>query len=174
LTANRLTFSGPFVTAVGGTTGIDPETAIFFTGGGFSNYFTRPSYQDQVVTTYIKKLNGAYHGLYKYGFCRLVFCELPLNNVADYHTHSTSGRGFPDVAARGDEYRVVIGGETTHIGGTSASSPVRTNPQVKFFMRQTEIFHFGLGCRRISLALERLQNLARPPIARVPQPIFVF
>ena len=59
-------FPGLFVTAVGGTIGINPETAINLTGGGFSNYFARPSYQDQDVKTYIKNLNGAYDGLYKY------------------------------------------------------------------------------------------------------------
>ncbi|KAF9643216.1 subtilisin-like protein [Thelephora ganbajun] len=92
--------SCPFVTAVGGTTGIKPETAIFFTGGGFSNYFPRPPYQNDDVADYIDKLDGAYDGLY-----------------------NAKGRGFPDVAARGDRFRVVISGKTYHVGGTSASSP---------------------------------------------------
>jgi len=47
-------FSGPFFAAVGGTTGIKPETAINSTGRGFSNYFPRTSYQDKDVTAYIK------------------------------------------------------------------------------------------------------------------------
>jgi len=71
LEADRLIcFLGPFVTAVGGTTGINPETAIDFTGGGFSNYFSRPSYQDKDVSAYIKNLGTTYAGLYK--------CALPL------------------------------------------------------------------------------------------------
>jgi len=66
-------FLGPFVTAVGGTTGIKPETAIDFTGGGFSNYFSRPSYQDKDVSAYIKNLGTTYAGLYKYALFLLAF-----------------------------------------------------------------------------------------------------
>ena len=165
-------FSGPFVTAVGGTTGINPETAIIFTGGGFSNYFPRPSYQDKAVTAYIKNLNGAYDGLYKYGFCNLAFCESPPNGVADYHVCSASGRGFPDVAARGNNYNVVLGGKSIYVGGTSASSPVR-NLQDARFVRLTDFVRSALDRRRISLTLERLQNLSRPLFPRVPQPILV-
>jgi len=77
--------SGPFVTAVGGTTGIKPETAINFTGGGFSNYFPRPRYQNKDVTTYIKNLNGTYDGLYKCGLCPLAFVEPSLKGALVYH-----------------------------------------------------------------------------------------
>ena len=34
--------SCPYVTTVGGTIGISPETAVDFSGGGFSNYFAQP------------------------------------------------------------------------------------------------------------------------------------
>jgi len=61
--------SGPFVTSVGGTTGVNPEKAIAFSGGGFSRYFSQPSYQTGAVSAYIKKLNGTYNGLYKCGLC---------------------------------------------------------------------------------------------------------
>ena len=118
-------FSGPFVTAVGGTTGIKPETAISFSGGGFSNYFPRPSYQDKDITAYIKNLNGTYDGLYKCGLRIFALCEPSLNIVVDFRVYSATGRGYPDVAARGNNYRVVVGGKTYRIGGTSASAPVR-------------------------------------------------
>lgn len=36
--------SCPFVTTVGGTIRVNPEVAVSFSGGGFSNYFTRPRY----------------------------------------------------------------------------------------------------------------------------------
>ncbi|KAF8165607.1 Pro-kumamolisin, activation domain-containing protein [Crassisporium funariophilum] len=55
------------VTAVGGTTGINPETAVtrFFSGGGFSNYFSRPSYQDKAVLGFLDSLpKGLYKGLF--------------------------------------------------------------------------------------------------------------
>jgi tripeptidyl-peptidase I len=45
--------SCPFVTAVGGTIHI-PEVAVDFSGGGFSNYFSRPSYQDAAVEAFFK------------------------------------------------------------------------------------------------------------------------
>ncbi|KAJ8592808.1 subtilisin-like protein [Rhizopogon salebrosus TDB-379] len=92
--------SCPFVTAVGATIHI-PETAVFFSGGGFSNYFTRPSYQDAAVSEYLVKLaSGTYEGLY-----------------------NSSGRAYPDVAALGYDYVVVYQGNTIHVGGTSCSSP---------------------------------------------------
>jgi len=95
--------SCPFVTAVGATTQTNPEVAVFdfFSGGGFSNFFARPSYQDQDVTNYLNTLpKGTYAGLF-----------------------NPNGRAIPDVAAQGDNFKVFIGGEAFLIGGTSASSP---------------------------------------------------
>ncbi|KAH8114716.1 tripeptidyl peptidase A [Phellopilus nigrolimitatus] len=52
--------SCPFVTTVGGTIFI-PEVAVSFSGGGFSDIFARPSYQDAVVQTYLNALpNGTF------------------------------------------------------------------------------------------------------------------
>ncbi|KJA29734.1 hypothetical protein HYPSUDRAFT_196076 [Hypholoma sublateritium FD-334 SS-4] len=97
--------SCPFVTAVGGTSHF-PETAVstFFSGGGFSNFFARPSYQDKDVSAYLSKLpKGLYAGLF-----------------------NPNGRGIPDVAAQSDLFKVFIGGQAFLIGGTSASSPAFT------------------------------------------------
>ncbi|KAF8622167.1 hypothetical protein AX15_007283 [Amanita polypyramis BW_CC] len=97
--------SCPFVTSVGGTQHI-PEVAVsrFFSGGGFSNYFARPYYQDEHVTAYLNKLpKGLYEGLY-----------------------NPNGRGIPDVAAQGDFFRIWLSGAAVRIGGTSASSPTFT------------------------------------------------
>ncbi|KAF8897766.1 tripeptidyl peptidase A [Infundibulicybe gibba] len=97
--------SCPFVTAVGGTAGV-PEAAVsrFFSGGGFSNYFKRPAYQDKVVQAYLNALpKGTYSGLF-----------------------NPAGRAFPDVAAQGDRFRIFVGGQAFLIGGTSASSPAFT------------------------------------------------
>jgi len=93
--------SCPFVTTVGGTTGLSPEQAVAFSGGGFSNYFSQPSYQSQAVTTFLGTLgNGTYAGLY-----------------------NPSGRAYPDVAAHGVNFQVVVGDKIYSVGGTSASSP---------------------------------------------------
>ncbi|KAF8076736.1 subtilisin-like protein [Lyophyllum atratum] len=94
--------SCPFVTSVGGTQSV-PEVAVsrFFSGGGFSDYFPRPKYQDHVVKSYLKALpKGTYEGLF-----------------------NPEGRGIPDVAAQGDRYRIFLKGVPRSIGGTSASAP---------------------------------------------------
>lgn len=94
--------SCPWVTAVGGTADFNPEVAVsrFASGGGFSDYFDTPSYQQSTVDAYIDSLNGLHDGLY-----------------------NKSGRGYPDVAAQGNHDAIVWGGNITTVGGTSASSP---------------------------------------------------
>ncbi|KAK0190627.1 tripeptidyl peptidase A [Armillaria mellea] len=90
----------PYVTAVGGTSGI-PEQAVFFSSGGFSDYFPRPKWQDKAVNKYLARLpDGTYEGLY-----------------------NASGRGVPDVSAYAVTYRAWYRGLATSIGGTSASTP---------------------------------------------------
>ncbi|CAE6466677.1 unnamed protein product, partial [Rhizoctonia solani] len=91
--------SCPYVTSVGGTHYV-PEVAVDFSGGGFSEYFERPTYQAIDVPLYLKKLGGAYSGLY-----------------------NPKGRAFPDIAAQGSRFRVIVGGTDYSIGGTSASAP---------------------------------------------------
>ncbi|KAG0697324.1 peptidase S8/S53 domain-containing protein [Suillus ampliporus] len=92
--------SCPYVTAVGGTVDI-PETAASFSGGGFSNYFARPAYQDAAVSGYLEKLApGTYEGLY-----------------------NSSGRAYPDVATQASEFLVIYQGQTVAAGGTSCAAP---------------------------------------------------
>lgn len=94
-------YSKPYVTTVGGTKNIEPEIAAFdsannfASGGGFSNYFPRPTYQTDVVPAYIKSLDGQFDGLY-----------------------NTSGRGYPDIAAQGFRYVVVWNGTLIALDGT--------------------------------------------------------
>ncbi|KAI7180342.1 tripeptidyl-peptidase 1 precursor [Hortaea werneckii] len=94
--------SCPWVTAVGGTAGFNPEVAVsrFASGAGFSNLFGMPSYQQKTIEGYVDSLNGLHDGLY-----------------------NKSGRAYPDVAAQGNHDAIVWGGEITTVGGTSASSP---------------------------------------------------
>jgi len=104
--------TSPYVTAVGATQGPEsgkPETAcmsntggVITTGGGFSYFFKRPSYQDSVVANYLKNGPG-----------------LPPTNL-----FNSTGRGYPDVAVLGYNYNVVIGGHELQESGTSASAPV--------------------------------------------------
>jgi tripeptidyl-peptidase I len=96
------TFPGacPYVTTVGGTTGVEPEQAATFSSGGFSDYFPRPSYQDAVVATYLQGIGDVFSGLY-----------------------NVSGRGFPDVGTQSSRFRFVDQGQITSVSGTSASAP---------------------------------------------------
>ena len=90
----------PFVTSVGGTYHVEPEIAIRFSSGGFSDRFPRPSYQDAAVKGYLKILGSQWKGLY-----------------------NPAGRGFPDVAAQSYNYSVVDHGKVIPVAGTSASAP---------------------------------------------------
>jgi tripeptidyl-peptidase-1 len=100
--------SCPFVTSVGATRLLNPEIAgfdrrgNFISGGGFSNYFSRPKYQDQAVGEYVHNLGDDFTGD---GF------------------YNKMGRGVPDVAAQGYHYVIMWNGVAHLRDGTSASSP---------------------------------------------------
>lgn len=42
------------------------ETTAGFSGGGFSNTFARPAYQDTAVSNYLQILGNTNAGLFKY------------------------------------------------------------------------------------------------------------
>ncbi|KAH9036795.1 subtilisin-like protein [Lactarius deliciosus] len=97
----RYPASCPYVTAVGGTTGREPEFAASLSGGGFSNIFKRPDYQEQAVTTFLQHLGNQYRGKY-----------------------NATSRGIPDISAQALGYPIFVKG-VQHLGeGTSASTPV--------------------------------------------------
>ena len=108
----------PWVLAVGGTMG--PESGqdevayqsnvclssrnrggVITSGGGFSTFFERPTWQDSSVANYLQssamKPSGGYN---------------------------RDGRGYPDVSAIAVRYSVVIANDFYSIYGTSASAPV--------------------------------------------------
>ena len=88
------------ITSVGGTNGENPETGVSFSGGGFSNYFSRPLYQEAAVTQYFEYLGDQNAGLY-----------------------NPNGRGFPDVAAYAVAFDIVWDGYDVGVAGTSCASP---------------------------------------------------
>ncbi|TVY18022.1 Tripeptidyl-peptidase sed2 [Lachnellula arida] len=92
--------SCPYVTSVGGTRYIEPEVAIFFSSGGFSNIWPRPAYQDLAVSGYLAKIGDQNAGYF-----------------------NTSGRGFPDVAAQSQNFRVIDQGIDQGYRGTSCAAP---------------------------------------------------
>ncbi|KAJ7452724.1 family S53 protease [Mycena galericulata] len=73
----------PFITSVGGSTGLPPQIAAPLSGGGFSNYFPTPKYQAGDVAAYLASIGDQYSGLY-----------------------NASGRGFPDVAAQAENVEI--------------------------------------------------------------------
>ncbi|KAI1110329.1 subtilisin-like protein [Nemania sp. NC0429] len=90
----------PYLTSVGGTVGVEPERAVSFSSGGFSDVWPRPAYQEAAVSRYLRDLGDSFRGLY-----------------------NARGRGFPDVAAQGSGFVVISRGTATRVGGTSASAP---------------------------------------------------
>lgn len=93
--------SCPWVTTVGGTYHEAPEQAVFFSSGGFSNYFPQPSYQAPAVKSWLAAKNS------------------PLLSGR----YNASGRAFPDVSAQSNNFRVILNGVDQTISGTSASTP---------------------------------------------------
>lgn len=85
----------PFVTSVGSTQYINPESAIDWSSGGFSERYSRPQYQDKAVNEYLGKLGNKWDGLY-----------------------NPEGRGFPDIALQGSNFQIVDKGRVTGVSGT--------------------------------------------------------
>jgi len=102
----------PYVTSVGATKNVKPEVAAFdprnnfASGGGFSNYFKRPKYQNDnsVVKNYISRLGGDFAGLF-----------------------NPNGRGYPDISAQGQSFVTIWNGTMVLLDGTSASTPTASS-----------------------------------------------
>ncbi|KAH9025380.1 subtilisin-like protein [Lactarius pseudohatsudake] len=92
--------SCPYLTAVGGTTDYDPEVAAPISGGGFSDYFPRPVYQDVATSAFLERQGTQYAGLY-----------------------NPEGRGIPDIAAQALNLIIFLRNVRTGVEGTSCSSP---------------------------------------------------
>ena len=105
--------SCPYVTSVGATqiapgkTTADREVAVdpnneysFSSGGGFSNYFPRPSYQDAAVSRYLG------------------------SSIRNTSLFNNTGRAFPDVSANGWNIATYLNGKQLLNSGTSASAPI--------------------------------------------------
>jgi len=117
--------SCPYLTSTGATllTGDpkkDQEVAVqrFPSGGGFSNIYARPSYQDTAVNTFLTDHTPPYKTYSTSG------TNNPSADVTAGGIYNKAGRGYPDVAAVGDNVVIFNNGLPTLIGGTSASAPV--------------------------------------------------
>ena len=114
---------GPYVTSVGGTYDHSPEAAIAFSSGGFSNYFSRPAYQEYAVPLYLMHLEDRpdLHGYYKWVF--LPWFDPTCSKFCKFY--SATSRGYPDMAAQAYEFAYRFMGQDNAFRGTSCSAPVR-------------------------------------------------
>lgn len=109
--------SSPYVTSVGATLGPESGNAevtcqsdqgsAITTGGGFSEYYSQPSWQAEAVTGYFNTVLGT------------------SSSPAEYSSNSfTTKRGYPDISALGNIYQIVANENIIGVSGTSASCPV--------------------------------------------------
>ena len=90
--------SSAYVTAVGGT--ITPTEVWSNGGGGFSNVFPRPSYQDDAVEAYLKS-----------------------GKAPPTFYYNPSGRAYPDVSAFSVNCMIEYEGISYPVSGTSCAAP---------------------------------------------------
>lgn len=98
--------TSPYVVSIGGTQG--PESGsteiacssktggVITTGGGFSTLYSRPSWQDTLVSNYFAVVNAS----------------PPATG------YNENGRAYPDVSAMAYNYNVIVGGNWTLQSGT--------------------------------------------------------
>lgn len=95
---------------------LDDINLTLSSSGGFSNYFTVPSYQESAVSTYFANHNP--------GYPCYVYDGTNSSIGADGGRYNCDGRGFPDVSANGAHYRAYNNGTDYHWYGTSLASPL--------------------------------------------------
>jgi tripeptidyl-peptidase-1 len=122
----------PYITNVGATkvypgrTVYEPESAVvdpvghpyrsaFSSGGGFSNIYPVPDYQKDAVADFFANNNPPYPY-----YTNALDGSIPLTGGL----YNRIGRGYPDVAANGDNIATYVDGNSTLEGGTSASTPI--------------------------------------------------
>ena len=76
------------------------------TGGGFSNFASRPAYQDEYVKHYLANKSA------------MVFA----GGFGKYF--NADGRAYPDVSVVAENYLIIVQNRTNTISGTSAAAPV--------------------------------------------------
>ncbi|KAF9243182.1 Pro-kumamolisin, activation domain-containing protein [Melanogaster broomeanus] len=109
----------PYITSVGatqvksGSTVYDPEMAcmeVIYSGGGFSNYFAMPEYQQGAVDYYLTNYYPDY--------------------PATIWNSTGMSRGFPDISANGANYVVAVDGQFELVYGTRKTTIGFINPTI--------------------------------------------
>ncbi|KAK3689148.1 Pro-kumamolisin, activation domain-containing protein [Podospora appendiculata] len=126
----RIMSNCPYVLSVGATALVDDPTpgakgrfveratTTFASGGGFSNVFDTPKWQAAHVETYLRRANMSHVGYVGGG--------KDYGNVGKVPglLFNKAGRGYPDVAAIGDNYRIITAGYSQRVAGTSVAVPI--------------------------------------------------
>jgi len=94
--------ASPYVTAVGGTSGMGKESAASLSSGGFSYRWETPEWQRDALAAFLNNTDA---------------------QQPDPSLYTQLGRGFPDISAQAVNYMVVVYGLPTPVAGTSAASP---------------------------------------------------
>ncbi|KAK4234765.1 peptidase S8/S53 domain-containing protein [Achaetomium macrosporum] len=139
--APRVMANCPYVLSVGATALVEPEVGdgktlvevaaeAFASGGGFSNVFARPEWQDGHVQGYLERANVSHLGYEDTDW----LLGPGLDGVGDAGAATSSpekgklfnkaGRGYPDVSAIGENFRVVLRGHPNRMHGTSVAAPI--------------------------------------------------
>jgi tripeptidyl-peptidase I len=122
----------PWTTVVGGTmvepdaTVLDPESAFqvvspvtgnyYKSNGGFSNYLTRPSYQDSAVERYFANYDPGYP---------TYIANANASNIGEGGgIYNRAGRASPDVSANAANMVLYVQGEEGILYGTSLAAPI--------------------------------------------------
>lgn len=100
-----------------------PEQVAPYSGGGFSNYFGRPSWQEDAVESYLQNSNAQSYSQY----------------------FNASGRAFPDVAAYGTNYGIYLSGSRQRMLGTSASTPTFATAVALMNLKRRSVGKSSLG-----------------------------
>ncbi|TQV97062.1 protease S8 tripeptidyl peptidase I [Cordyceps javanica] len=112
----------PFVTTVGSTYlasgqqvgSAEQATARFGSGGGFSNVWDAPSYQQEAVSGFFANYDPGFP------FYTTTGGKIPSGDGV----FNRAGRAYPDIAAVGDYGIIVFKGQVGRSGGTSMSAPI--------------------------------------------------
>lgn len=102
----------------------DPAGSQYLTnyssGGGFSNIYAIPKYQQSAVANYFAKHNPPYKH-----YSTLVNSTAQIAALGKHGgLYNRIGRGIPDVSANGDNIATFVNGDYGLSGGTSASTPI--------------------------------------------------
>ncbi|KAK0625070.1 Pro-kumamolisin, activation domain-containing protein [Bombardia bombarda] len=131
----RLMSNCPYILSVGATVLVDDcrhkgkfverATTSFASGGGFSNIFETPAWQAKHVKGYIDKANISSMGYVGGGGGKNALgSAVDGGGEEKGKVFNKAGRGYPDVAAIGDNYRIITAGYAQRVAGTSVAVPI--------------------------------------------------